>query len=182
MIESFFRTLFLYFLFSSLPIAWFVFVEKKNLKGAVAALGLKRIERKECLNSIFLSLVYALLLTIVIEIVIVLLAFVGIADVENITQTVVSLPSYILILAITLAPISEEIMFRGFLRLKLGIVMASLVFLPFHSAYGSIVQYVGVFVVSIAFCLIYDRHDNLNVVILTHIIYNTIALARMGVL
>lgn len=182
MTDPLFRTIVLYLLFSFLPLVWLIFLEKKKLKDAVHALGFGKIGKKDILPLVGWGVTYAVLLTLLIEVVIAIFTLIGLNDVQNVTKIVVSLPTYLLILAITIAPITEEIAFRGFLRPKLGIILSSLVYLPFHSVYNSMVEYAGVFVASVVFCYILDKHKNIGAPMLTHIIYNAVALARMGII
>ena len=69
----------------------------------------------------------------------------GIDDQEKVLDTISSLPLYLLIMAFTLGPISEELFFRAFLVPRVGVPVSTILFTITHVAYGSTAELVGVF-------------------------------------
>jgi membrane protease YdiL (CAAX protease family) len=88
---------------------------------------------------------------------------------------------------VVIAPISEEILFRGYLQTwlkklfgkKIGILFASFIFALFHfsypQGYGNITIIGSLFVVAIYFGILYERQKSLISPIIAHMIFNTIS-------
>ena len=144
---------------------------KRNVLYAVAGLG-----------AIFITLT---ILTVVF-------LSLGFSDHQNVVDVANALPLYVLLLAIVLAPISEEFFFRVFLTDKfisfskyfnlpfssnIGIIGSSLIFGIFHFAYGSVVEIVGAFLIGLILALAYKRSGSIIPSIAIHLIYNLIAVA-----
>lgn len=101
----------------------------------------------------------------------------GISDHQNVVDVANSLPIQVLLLAIILAPLSEEFFFRAFLSSKIGIIPSSVVFGLFHYAYGSVVEIAGAFLIGIILALAYKRSGSILPSIAIHLVYNLIAVA-----
>jgi membrane protease YdiL (CAAX protease family) len=86
------------------------------------------------------------------------------------------------IAALALAPgICEEIMFRGALQPRLGIVATALLFTCIHTQYGLSLDALSVFVVAIGLGLI-RKFTNTTTSVITHTTYNLIVgLAGIGI-
>jgi uncharacterized protein len=69
----------------------------------------------------------------------------------------------------------EEILFRGAIQPKYGIVVTAIVFAVLHQQYGASFVTVGVFAVGILFGL-ERKYVNTTACIITHAVYNTIAI------
>lgn len=86
-------------------------------------------------------------------------------------------PIHTLFLGVFIAPIVEEIIFRGFLLnrigkkwgIRTGIILSSLIFGLGHSIF-----FLGAFVIGIVFCLIYIKTKTLIVPMTSHILYNSL--------
>ncbi len=86
-------------------------------------------------------------------------------------------PIHTLILGVFIAPIVEEIIFRGFLLNRIGtkwnirtaIILSSLIFALGHSIF-----FIGAFVIGIVFCLLYIKTKTLLVPMSAHVLYNSI--------
>lgn len=72
------------------------------------------------------------------------------------------------------AGIGEEILFRGAIQPRYGIIFTSLVFSLFHVQYGFSLVVLGIFLVGILFGLERQRM-NTTTAIITHLVYDTIA-------
>lgn len=103
----------------------------------------------------------------------------GFNDQAKIVDKVSDLPLYLLLLAIVLAPITEELFFRAALVPRIGIVLSSLVFGVLHVAYGSVVEVVGVFLVGIILAAIYRMSKSVTPCIVIHFIYNLLSIMMM---
>jgi membrane protease YdiL (CAAX protease family) len=86
------------------------------------------------------------------------------------------------IAALALAPgICEEIMFRGALQPRLGIIATALLFTCIHTQYGLSLDALSVFVIAVGLGLI-RRFTNTTTSVITHTTYNLIVgLAGIGV-
>jgi membrane protease YdiL (CAAX protease family) len=86
------------------------------------------------------------------------------------------------IAALALAPgICEEIMFRGALQPRLGIIATALLFTCIHTQYGLSLDALSVFVIAVGLGLI-RKFTNTTTSVITHTTYNFIVgLAGIGV-
>ncbi len=105
--------------------------------------------------------------------------YLGFNDEAKVTQKISGLPLYVLALAIVLAPLSEELLFRALLVPRIGVVLSSLVFGGLHLAYGSIIEVVGVALVGIVLALVYRYSKSITPCILIHLVYNFLSIAAM---
>ncbi len=121
-----------------------------------------------------LKLALALFARIFVALIVLSLAlrFLGLLDTQKVVEVIKSVPPYYLFLAIAIAPVGEELLFRGFLQKRFGIILASLLFALLHYGYGSVSEIIAAFVVSIIFGLHLRKHDNLSACILAHAAYN----------
>lgn len=72
------------------------------------------------------------------------------------------------------AGVGEEVLFRGAIQPRYGIIFTSLVFSLFHVQYGFSLVVLGIFLVGILFGLERQRM-NTTAAIITHLVYDTIA-------
>lgn len=103
-------------------------------------------------------------------------------DQQKISGKLEGLPIYVLMLAIFLAPFSEELLFRASLVPRVGVLPAALLFGLMHLAYGSVVEIIGTFLVGLLLGLLYQRSKSITPCILVHLTYNALSLLAMGVL
>lgn len=105
------------------------------------------------------------------------LSFLGYADQEKVADVVLGAPLTGLLLAVTLGPIAEELLFRGYLQQKIGIILSSAVFALLHYGYGSASEIIAAF--SISIILGYEIKKNKNVIpcILAHAFYNLFSIS-----
>lgn len=114
-------------------------------------------------------ILYLLVLSIILE-------KVGIEDYAKIIEKVELFTPLIIITAITLGPIVEEIFFRAFLTNRVGVVFSSALFALAHISYGSIAEIIGAFGIGVILALILKKSNNLLPCILVHALYNLSAL------
>lgn len=168
------------FLFVAFPIFWYVYVEKKEFKKSINLLGIKKIENKHIFPTMYRSVFYAIIITLIVELVILSFRLVGIDDSTKVVEIITKLPSYMLVFPLIVAPIYEEIMFRGFLNKKLGNIISSVLFAFAHISYQSTVQLIGAFIIGLILCEIFKRSDNIVEPMITHAFYNLISLYLVG--
>ena len=106
----------------------------------------------------------------------------GLADSQNVIDIVEYLPRSVLLMAVLVNPISEELFFRGLLTPRIGIVGSALIFALFHMAYGSVMEMLNVFIIGLIFGAVYLSRRSLIAPMLSHAIINltAILLVRYG--
>jgi len=149
------------------------FLYDRDLKGFLAKMGIPGDLKTNALYAIG-GFVALLALLMAMSLVFTMLGFndeAKVADVAN------GLPLSVLAIAVLVAPISEELFFRGFLTSRIGIIPASLIFGIFHIAYGSVVEIVGAVLIGIVFALTFQKSKSIVPVIAIHLVYNLISLS-----
>jgi membrane protease YdiL (CAAX protease family) len=100
----------------------------------------------------------------------------GILDSQKVAGAIEGVPLYILLIAIVVSPITEEIFFRGFLTPRLGIPASATLFALSHLAYGSISEVINVFFIGLIFAYVFSRRRSLVATIAAHILINSVAI------
>ncbi|MEM0154402.1 MAG: type II CAAX endopeptidase family protein [Methanothrix sp.] len=165
-------------LFFPLVVLSYMMAKGKNLKQIVIELGLSRraMNRR--------ALVYG----ITVFLAILLLEF-GIGAFQEITHiplpTNVSkllggLPAYFFAFAVIVAPIDEEILFRGFLVPRIGIILSALIFGILHFlSYASISEFIAAFVFGLIAGYAFKRTRSLYSTIIPHILVNMLGILAL---
>ncbi len=81
--------------------------------------------------------------------------------------------AYLLIVRVA----AEEVLFRGFLVPKIGILGSSVVFAAMHASYGSYLEVAGAFLLGLILAYAFKRWQNLFPIIAAHTLYNIFALS-----
>ncbi len=115
-----------------------------------------------------------------------LLVIVGIAsmafgfdDQYKIYEKIGDLPWYMLMLAVLLAPICEELFFRGLLVPRFGVVISAIVFGLLHFTYGSILEVVGVMAIGLVLGMVFKKSKSITPCIVVHLLYNLLSISVM---
>lgn len=106
----------------------------------------------------------------------VLLNFAGFNDAQNVLDKIGEFPFYLLVFAVLLAPVSEELFFRALLTNKFGILPAAIVFALSHFVYGSVVQIIGAFAIGLFLGWLYKYSKSIVAVIIPHLLLNLTSL------
>ena len=117
----------------------------------------------------------------------------GILDTQGVYDKVVQLPLPALIAAFTLAPLGEEMFFRGFLFRKIGdllgkrasgmapwaisAIVSSAIFAILHSPYGSVAEVAVAFSIGVLLCAGVKKTNSLVPAVLAHAAFNFISIA-----
>ncbi len=97
-------------------------------------------------------------------------------DTHKVTEIIQKQSFGDLIIMCYLAGVVEEIFFRGFLQNKIGLIPSTILFTYLHMGYGSIVEIIGVFIISIILGLIYKiSGKRIYPVILIHFFFDLIS-------
>ncbi|VVC03288.1 CAAX protease self-immunity [Candidatus Bilamarchaeum dharawalense] len=168
--------------------AAFYFLWKKDLGTTLNSIGFP--------GSIKTTLLFTvgglLILFFVLFILGVIITVAGFNDQEKVSDKVSSLPVIVLLFAVLVAPIGEELFFRAllvpkldnfFLKLikfpHLGILSSAVIFSLAHFAYGSVVETLGVFAIGLLFASIFKASKSITPCILIHMIYNGLSILVM---
>jgi membrane protease YdiL (CAAX protease family) len=119
--------------------------------------------------AIFALMLFASLLVNII------LYFAGVSDQAQIVDVVSGLPLYLLIMAFTLGPLSEELLFRAFLVPRIGVLASTLLFTFTHVAYGSAAELAGAFALGIVLAVAYIRLKDPLPCIVAHVLFNLLS-------
>lgn len=100
-------------------------------------------------------------------------------DSGNVQELIRGLPPFVPLLAVLIAPFTEELFFRGLLVPKVGVIPAAVIFGAFHFTYGSNVEIIGAMIVGIIFGYLYKGSGSLVPPIAVHFCYNLISIFVM---
>ncbi|MEK6843525.1 MAG: CPBP family intramembrane glutamic endopeptidase, partial [Candidatus Micrarchaeota archaeon] len=112
-----------------------------------------------------------------------LLMLFGAYDLEKVALIIKTLPLPLLLIAVFVSPISEEIFFRGFLQKHFGLLASTAIFGFSHMFYGSISEILGALFLGAFLGLYVQKKQNLFPAIFAHVAYNalSVASALMGI-
>jgi len=96
----------------------------------------------------------------------------GFNDAQKVDEKISLLPLYVLVYAVTLGPIAEEIFFRSFLTRYMNPIFANLLFAFAHFSYGSVYEILGAFGLGIFLYLIYRLSGDLKTAVFAHMFIN----------
>lgn len=96
-------------------------------------------------------------------------------DSHEVGEIIRSLPFYLPLLAIIIAPITEELLFRALLVPRVGVLVSSALFAVSHITYGSTMEIAGAFIVGILFALIYKGSRSVLPCMAVHFCYNLLS-------
>ena len=164
------------------------FLWENNLKKTLSSIGFPG-SLKNTIIFTFLGLVLLFFILLLVGLVATLGSF---NDQEKISDKVTNLPFAILLFAIFIAPICEELFFRALLVPKadsfffklvkiphLGVFASSLLFGISHISYGSVVEILGVLAIGILLAAFFKASKSITPCILIHMIYNGLSISAM---
>jgi membrane protease YdiL (CAAX protease family) len=164
-------TLALSFLFSSMVVSYLL-MKRRSLRGIIGELGLSmdRLTPINLLYGVAMFLSYLAMILIIAA----ASSLLGLNLSSNVAQTLHGFPLYALAFAALIAPINEEILFRGFMVPRIGIVLSALVFSLFHLSYGSWIEFGATLWFGLVAGYAFKRTRSLYPSILTHMLVNTL--------
>ncbi|MGC8669937.1 MAG: CPBP family intramembrane glutamic endopeptidase [Candidatus Micrarchaeia archaeon] len=166
-------TIYLSLLFPSIVFSYLL-ARKKSLKAIIEGLGLSA--SKLTFNNIGIGvLLFAsiLLLSFAMSI---FSALSNIPLPTNVQSLLGGMPLYLLIFSFIIAPIDEEILFRGFLVPRIGIVLSALVFALLHFSYLSISETFAAFVFGLLAGYVFKKTGSLYATIIGHMLVNLLTI------
>ena len=163
-----------------------------NLAGGLAYLRLAP-RRKDAISLALQSLALFIACSAVTVSITGIFLLAGALDTKNVYDKVVLLPLPSLVLAFTLAPLGEEMFFRGFLFRKIselmgkggngtlpwvaGAALSSLLFSLMHSSYGSLAELAVAFAVGMVLCIGVKKTGSLVPAVLAHAAFNLVSIS-----
>ncbi|MBU1198091.1 CPBP family intramembrane metalloprotease [Candidatus Micrarchaeota archaeon] len=125
-------------------------------------------------------LVHAFILLLALLVISFVLSFlfylVGYGDLHRIESLLKTQPFFVLLIAVTLSPVAEEVFFRGYLQGKVGVLFSAAVFGMLHAVYGSVVEVFGAFGIALLLGTYVLNERNLYPCILSHALFNFISI------
>ena len=94
----------------------------------------------------------------------------------NVGATLAGFPLFFYIFTFTIAPIDEEILFRGFLVPRLGIFLSALIFAILHFGYGSIVEFAAALIFGLIAGYVFKKTKSLYATITAHALVNFLSI------
>jgi membrane protease YdiL (CAAX protease family) len=104
------------------------------------------------------------------------LSYFGFSDQGSVAALVKQQGGFALLLAVTLGPIGEELLFRGLLSRRYGILASSLAFGLAHYFYGSVLEVVGAVTVGLILAWYTKRTNSTVAPIVAHAAYNALSI------
>lgn len=164
------------FLFPSIAFSFMLF-RGKNMRSIVKDLGLARDRLTPKNIGIGIALFFAiLLLSIFISL------FSSITSIplpSNVQQTLAGTPLYFLVFTFLIAPINEEIFFRGFLVPRIGVIASAIIFAILHLSYLSISEFAAAFVFGLLAGYVFKKRKSLYSSIIAHMLVNFITVISL---
>jgi len=94
----------------------------------------------------------------------------------NVQSLLEGMPAYLLVFSVVVAPIDEELLFRGFLVPRIGIVWSALIFSLFHISYYSIAEFIAAFIFGLLAGYAFKRTKSLYTTIIGHALVNMLTI------
>ena len=101
----------------------------------------------------------------------------GLADSGKVIETVARQPLVVLASAVLLAPVAEELFFRGYLLRKAGALFSSAAFSASHLFWGSFSELAAALAVGLLFSLFVQKNKSLVPCIAAHAAYNLFSIS-----
>ena len=100
----------------------------------------------------------------------------------NVAAIYAGFPIWFFVFTFTIAPFNEEVLFRGFLVPRIGIIFSALIFALFHLSYLSIAELIGAFAYGLLAGYVFKKNNSLYSTILAHALINLLAVVSLFLL
>ena len=155
----------------------YLLAKGQNLKKIITDLGLSRDKLNS--KSIMIGLALFALIVLMELLLGAFSAATGVQLPTNVSALLTGMPAYFLAFTFIIAPIDEEILFRGFMVPRLGIITSALLFAVLHLTYLSVSQFVAAFVFGLLAGYSLRENKSLYSTILAHALVNFLTIAIM---
>ncbi|MGC8675930.1 MAG: CPBP family intramembrane glutamic endopeptidase [Candidatus Micrarchaeia archaeon] len=165
--------------FSISAFAYLMFFKKMRLGEAVRSLGLDK--KRLTLKMLGIGIVLFLAIFALEAAVTALEAVTHITISTNVLSVLANAPLWFYVFAAIIAPINEEIMFRGLFVPRLGIVASAVLFAIPHYVYGSTygIEVIAAFIFALLAGYIYKKTGSLYASTLAHMLVNIFAVVSL---
>lgn len=97
----------------------------------------------------------------------------------NVQQVLAGLPVYFFVFTFLIAPINEEIFFRGLLVNRIGIIPSALLFALLHFGYASVSEFVAALIFGLIAGYVFKKTGSLYTTITAHILLNMLTIVAL---
>ncbi|MDO8553853.1 MAG: CPBP family intramembrane metalloprotease [Candidatus Micrarchaeota archaeon] len=149
------------------------FLFRKDIKTTSSDLGIP-FDIMKLAKYIVIGLAVIFIVSIIIS---QLMMHFGLWDQSKVRERIVDMPWYMLVLAVTIVPISEELFFRGLLVNKIGIIPAGILFSIAHFTYGSWAEISVTLFIGLWFGYLYKKSKSILPTMAIHFIYNLLSIS-----
>jgi membrane protease YdiL (CAAX protease family) len=173
---------------ASLPLAllilcapiWYEAGKRVGVKKALDKVGLHFKDGKLA-SEVLVGLVMGIVCFALIQIEGLALTQVGLQDTAKVAQIISTQTPAALVVVVLLSPIGEEVLFRGFLQKRYGVVLTSVLFTILHYGYGSVAELAAAFTVSLAFGWFVRQRKQHGIIptIIAHMLLNALAICAV---
>ncbi|MEM4255385.1 MAG: type II CAAX endopeptidase family protein [Candidatus Norongarragalinales archaeon] len=102
----------------------------------------------------------------------IILNLLGLLDNEIVVEIITAQEPLALLMAVTIGPIGEELLFRGYLLKRMGVVLQAVLFALFHYGYASISEILAALAVGVLLGLYVKKNKDIYSAIAAHSFYN----------
>ncbi|MFH1056637.1 MAG: type II CAAX endopeptidase family protein [Candidatus Micrarchaeota archaeon] len=102
----------------------------------------------------------------------IVLSAAGLLDNQSVIKIISVQDPLILLAAVTIGPVGEELLFRGYLQKKIGVPLQALLFGLFHYGYGSLAEILAAITIGLLFGLYVKKYRNIYSAVFAHALYN----------
>lgn len=166
-------TIALSLLFPSIVFAYLL-TKKHSMRDIISGLGLKTSSLRLRAVAIGIALFVSIFLLQAIFSVFQIVTHIPLPT--NVSMALQGMPIYLLVFAAIIAPIDEEILFRGFLVPRIGIIPSALIFAAFHISYLSISEFIAAFIFGLLAGYAFKRTKSLYTTIIGHALVNIVTI------
>ena len=95
----------------------------------------------------------------------------------NVMKLLGGMPIYFYIFSFLIAPVNEEILFRGFFVSRIGIIPSAILFALLHFSYASISEFVAALIFGLLAGYVFKKTKSLYTSITAHVLLNFLTIA-----
>src|SRR3989344_1382780 len=103
----------------------------------------------------------------------------GLLDLDKVSGLLLRQPPFVLLIAVMLSPIAEEIFYRGLLQRRLGVFLSAFLFGASHALYGSGAEILGALTLGLLLSLYVARKKSIAAPIFAYMLYNEVAVLSL---
>ena len=159
--------------FSLTALCYLIFYRKMGFGAIARSVGLNG-KKVFGVNLVLLGIL-AFVVMFVLEVIISIISAVTNVQIDtNVSILLASAPAWFYVFTAIIAPINEEILFRGFLVPRIGIIASALIFAAGHISYNSTfgIEVIAAFVFGLLAGYVYRKTGSLYPSIIAHILLN----------